>query len=46
MKDYRWRPIEDLPVSLQDDESQATQRLDKWLDDVLLVGLDLWRKQL
>jgi Fic family protein len=32
--------------SLQDDEGQVKQRLDKWLDDVLLVGLDLWRKQL
>jgi Fic family protein len=32
--------------SLQDDETQVKQRLDKWLDDVLLVGLDLWRKQL
>ena len=32
--------------SLQDDELQLKQRLDKWLDDVLLVGLDLWRKQL
>jgi hypothetical protein len=32
--------------SLQDDEAQVKQRLDKWLDDVLLVGLDLWRKQL
>jgi len=32
--------------SLQDDESQLKQRLDKWLDDVLLTGLDLWRKQL
>jgi Fic family protein len=32
--------------SLQDDEAQVKQRLDKWLDDALLVGLDLWRKQL
>jgi Fic family protein len=32
--------------SLQDDEAQVKQRLDKWLDDVLIVGLDLWRKQL
>jgi Fic family protein len=32
--------------SLQDDEEQVKQRLDKWLDDVLIVGLDLWRKQL
>jgi Fic family protein len=32
--------------SLQDDEAQVKQRLDGWLDDVLLVGLDLWRKQL
>jgi len=32
--------------SLQDDEAQVKRRLDKWLDDVLLVGLDLWRKQL
>jgi hypothetical protein len=98
MKDYKWRPIEDLPehwpelaapelpalsaawqkyaeflglmavsawitlpklgqsaiplsktpfqFSLQDDESQVTQRLDKWLDEQLLAGLDLWRKQL
>jgi len=32
--------------SLQDDEAQVKQRFDKWLDDVLLAGLDLWRKQL
>jgi len=41
-------PLSKTPFqfSLQDDEAQVTQRLDKWLDDVLLVGLDLWRKQL
>jgi Fic family protein len=41
-------PLSEAPFqfSLQDDEAQVTQRLDKWLDDVLLVGLDLWRKQL
>src|SRR5262245_30227236 len=41
-------PLSKTPFqfSLQDDESQVTQRLDKWLDDVLLVGLDIWRKQL
>ncbi len=41
-------PLSKTPFqfSLQDDEVQVTQRLDKWLDDVLLVGLDLWRKQL
>jgi Fic family protein len=41
-------PLSKTPFqfSLQDDESQVTQRLDKWLDDVLLVGLELWRKQL
>jgi Fic family protein len=41
-------PLSKTPFqfSLQDDESQVTQRLDKWLDDLLLVGLDLWRKQL
>jgi Fic family protein len=41
-------PLSETPFqfSLQDDEAQVTQRLDKWLDDILLVGLDLWRKQL
>jgi Fic family protein len=41
-------PLSETPfqISLQDDEAQVTQRLDKWLDDVLLVGLELWRKQL
>jgi Fic family protein len=41
-------PLSDAPFqfSSQDDELQLKQRLDKWLDDVLLVGLDLWRKQL
>jgi Fic family protein len=41
-------PLSKTPFqfSLQDDEAQVMQRLDKWLDDVLLVGLDLWRKQL
>jgi hypothetical protein len=41
-------PLSKTPFqfSLQDDEAQVTQRLDKWLDDVLLIGLDLWRKQL
>jgi Fic family protein len=41
-------PLSKTPFqfSLQDDEAQVRQRLDKWLDDVLLVGLDLWRKQL
>jgi len=38
--------IAPFQFSLQDDELQLKQRLDKWLDDVLLVGLDLWRKQL
>jgi Fic family protein len=43
-----YTPLSKTPFqfSLQDDESQVTQRLDKWLNDVLLVGLDLWRKQL
>jgi Fic family protein len=41
-------PLSETPFqfSLQDDEAQVKQRLDKWLDDILLVGLDLWRKQL
>jgi Fic family protein len=41
-------PLSKTPFqfSLEDDEAQVRQRLDKWLDDVLLVGLDLWRKQL
>jgi|SRR5262245_1236961 len=41
-------PLSKTPVqfSLEDDEAQVRQRLDKWLDVVLLVGLDLWRKQL
>jgi Fic family protein len=41
-------PLTETPFqfSLQDDEEQVTQRLDKWLDDIVLVGLDLWRKQL
>ena len=41
-------PLSKTPFqfSLQDVEAQVMQRLDKWLDDVLLVGLDLWRKQL
>src|SRR5262245_2311229 len=41
-------PLSETPFqfSLQDDEAQVMARLDKWLDDVLLVGLDLWRKQL
>jgi Fic family protein len=41
-------PLSKTPFqfSLQDDEAQVTQRLDKWLDDILLAGLDLWRKQL
>ncbi|HKQ77107.1 MAG TPA: Fic family protein [Blastocatellia bacterium] len=44
----QFTPLSRTPFqfSLQDEESQVTERLDKWLDDVLLVGLDLWRKQL
>ncbi|HZF40598.1 MAG TPA: hypothetical protein VE715_17385, partial [Blastocatellia bacterium] len=43
-----YTPLSETPFqfSLQDDETQVKQRLDKWLEDVLLVGLDLWRKQL
>jgi Fic family protein len=42
------KPLSKAPFqfSLQDDESQVKQRLDKWLDDILLDGINLWRIQL
>jgi hypothetical protein len=32
--------------SYNEDESAVKERFERWLSDVILVGLDQWRKQL